>query len=135
MTTGRYAILKPELTPVLIKFSTVKPLMAGGDFRIYNKERKDLLENWKMTVVDAQEETHILRTSVNNLNMAVFAWQVLVCSKDPAIYTGRINIDVFQGGVPVKFSLPIESEFEEITPCKLRKPLATDGTLTFIVKT
>lgn len=135
MATGRYAVLRPDGGPVIIKFSTTTPLMAGGDFRVFNKEKKTLLDSWKMTIADNEEEAHSIKILNKDLNMAVMVWQVLVCSKDPAVDKGSVNIDVFQGGKQIKLSLPIESELEEITPCKMRKPLAIDGTLIFIVKT
>jgi hypothetical protein len=129
-----FCFIDPEGATVSVKMLMSNALMAGGDFKIFYKDSTKVLENWKMSGDSKNPDEKILRTKKFDLNKSKLAWNILTCSKDADIYTGVIEIKVYQGLEECKMNYPARQKIENIPPCKIKGAQETKGSLTFFIK-
>lgn len=129
-----YCFIDPEGASVSVRMEMSKALMAGGDFKIFYRETTKAIESWKLSGDFKNPDERILRTKRQDLNKSKLAWNILTCSTDPDIYTGFINIKVFQGPDECKMTYPAKQKIENIPPCKVKEMQSMNGSLTFFIK-
>lgn len=129
-----YCFIDPEGASVSVRMEMSKALMAGGDFKIFYRETTKAIESWKLSGDFKNPDERILRTKRQDLNKSKLAWNILTCSTDPEIYTGFINIKVFQGPEECKMTYPAKQKIQNIPPCKVKEMQSTKGSLTFFIK-
>jgi hypothetical protein len=129
-----FCFIDPEGASITVRMSVSRALMAGGDFKIFYRDTTKVLESWKMSGDDKNPDERILRTKKMDLNKSKLAWNILTCSKDADVFSGVLEIKVYQGRDECQITYPARQKVENIPPCKVKGVQEAKGSLTFFIK-
>lgn len=129
-----FCFIDPEGSSITVRMSISRALMAGGDFKIFYRDTTNVLESWKMSCDAKNPDERILRTKKLDLNKSKLVWNVLTCSSDSDVYTGVLEMKVYQGREECKMTYPSRQKVENIPPCKVKGVQEVSGSLTFFIK-
>ncbi len=131
---NRYCFVNPEGGSVAIDLFADTDLAAGGDFRVYNPAKDQVLDQVKLSAENGSHELKRLKIEPKFLNGAILVWKILLCSKNIKVYEGRVDIRVFQDGSSCKMTLPSAYSPGNIPPCSVNNPASLSGSLVFMAK-
>jgi len=132
-TSARYCIVDKDKGVGTVKFYVGGNLVSGADFKLYS-EYDVLIENWKMSADNDSFSMKIPETPLLKLHKAKLIWNVLCCSSNPRVFSGKIEISVIQEGKPCQMTTPAEWNLKNIPPCSVNVPDKFTSALTFIVR-
>lgn len=130
----RYCFIKNEPGLVEVKLEASTNMIVGAEFKLYKADTMEHFYTWKMASKDGKRESKILKTNPQELNKCTMVWHALICSLDPKVYEGKINIDIYLGQEKMKMNIPVEHTFDNIPPCKIKKSSSITSSLTFVLK-
>lgn len=131
---NRYCFVNPEGGTVAIDLHVDTDLAAGGDFKLYNSSRDQVLDQVKLSAENGSHELKRFKVEAKYLSGTVLVWKILLCSKNIKTYEGRIDIKVLQDGGACRFTLPATYKPENIPPCSINNPASISGSLVFMPK-
>lgn len=132
---SRICILDKDKGLLTLAFKVSKSLAAGAEFKLYKAKDQKNYAAWKMACKDNDSVTYILKKRPEELNRHILSWQILLCSLDPKIYEGIVDIIIMQQGKPCKINIPSSREFKNIPPCQIKRTDKCSESLMFIVRT
>ena len=74
--------------PVTIKLTMPDNIMCGGDFKVYDQSRNNVIEQFKMSANPGEFAIANISTWPRDLNKCFLAWTVLCCSNTASVYKG-----------------------------------------------
>lgn len=120
--------------PVTIKLTMPDNIMCGGDFKVYDQSRNNVIEQFKMSANPGEFAIANISTWPRDLNKCFLAWTVLCCSNTASVYKGVPRIEFRQMDNFCKLTFPLEWNMMNIPPCKLGSSESFSGSVMFIVK-
>lgn len=127
-------ILDPNRTPLSCTLEVETDMKAGADFKVIDPDTKEIIEHFKLDAVDHRSEVHKFKTKPITLNRKQLVWTILVCSRNPNNFRGKIEVDLSQYGLPVKLSSPTSWTISNIPACKHGEAQKLSGNVTFVLK-
>jgi hypothetical protein len=89
--------IAPAGVHAVVRLSANNALQTGASFAIYDSTGTKVIEQWTMSAGVAGYSDYTVGTPPAQLCGGSISWRVIVCSHDPTITTGTIDITVFQG--------------------------------------
>lgn len=133
-TSPKYCFLEPDLGQIVITLTADDEFIAGGDFKIFDSETKDVLEEWKLTADFGKPSIYKVKTKPEYLHKMKFIFNVLTCTKNANRYEGRVAIKILQKGKPCKTSNSTSYLLYNVPPCALKSAEDFQSSLFFIIK-
>lgn len=134
-TSNRICLFEKSEDHIVISVIADDFIVAGADFKLFDPESKDVIENWKLTVDYGKASNYSIKTPVSDLNKLSLAWNILCCSRDPKQFEGKVMIKILQKGKAIKLSIPANYKLSNIPPCALNSAEEFKGNLLFVLKT
>lgn len=132
---SRYCFVNLGGGTVAVDLYVDSDIVAGGDFKLYNSSKDQILEQLKISAENDTHELKRLRIEAKYLAGSILVWKVLFCSKNIKVFEGRIDIRIFQDGNACKMTLPAVYKPDNIPPCSVNNPASISGSLVFMPKT
>jgi hypothetical protein len=131
---SKFCILEKDKRPVSMLFRVDEHLRAGGDFKLFNPDTKEVLDHFKLSSEGGKTEPHIFKFELESLNKMCLAWNIVICTKNANNFKGNLDIDIMQMGLKAKTSDPIAWELENIPPCGIGNYEKITGSVFFVIK-
>ena len=112
-----YCIIAPDGGPVSVTLSANNMLAVGSEFAVWAADGTTRLEAWKLSPGAQGVETHRIGTAAAALRDHYLTWQLAVCSVQPAIDTGAVEVVLSQDGVSCPVTKDLRWTLEEIPQC------------------
>lgn len=132
---NRICIVNKDEGFISVNFSVSNELMAGAEFKLLNSNNLEEINTWKMASKNASKSIYTIKLTAENINRHILTWQALVCSLNPKVFIGEINVVITQKGHPCRINIPATKEFDNIAPCQLNRPDKATQSLMFVLKT
>lgn len=133
MSEAKYCILKEGQKPVTITLKVESDLNAGSDFKLFDPKTKEVIEQFKLNSNSSKPGVHKITTDITKLNGLKLNFMILICSKNPNNFKGKVSLLINQAAMPAKLTSPVSYLLQNIPPCSHGSTEKIQGSLFFVV--
>ncbi|MDC1067991.1 hypothetical protein OAQ99_02390 [Candidatus Kapabacteria bacterium] len=133
MSDQKYCILKQDKNPITITFKIDEDMQSGSDFKLFDPKTKTVIENFKISSSYEKPGVYKFTTKVDRLNGLKLNYMLVICSKNPNNFRGKVQLDILQAGLPVKLTAPLSYTLQNVPPCNFGNSEKIKGSLFFVV--
>lgn len=102
---------------VVVRLSANNALQTGATFGIWDPTGMKLIEQWTMSAGVAGYSDHTVGTPPDQLCDCSLTWRIIVCSHDPNITIGDVDVLVFQAAQPCLITPPAHYHLPNVPEC------------------
>jgi hypothetical protein len=128
----RFCFIKNKSDSIVLAIRADENIIAGADFKLYDIERKEVLEEWKATIDNANPFVHRFSTKAKDLEKTRLSWQVAYCSRKSNLFRGSIELIVKQADTVLRTTKPLSYSISNIPPCGYGESQNFNGSMIFI---
>jgi hypothetical protein len=129
-----YCLIKPNEGKIKVQLKVNNALLAGADFTIFDTEGNEL-HSFRMEIGQNGQAIHEINLpptlTLATLNGKIIKWAIHICSGNPAIDTGTVEIILFQDDTVCPITNPLKWDITGIPLCSSGNALTIQNGLIF----
>lgn len=133
MNIDRICLLDNSNENLKITISISKSLIGGGELRLLKNDQTEI-KSWKVALNENEKYERHININLKEINGCFLVWNFIICSKNPIVFNGSFQMDIYQGINPVKLTLPLDRNLKDIPPCAINKTINFTDALKFMIK-
>ncbi len=112
---------------LVVRLQANNVLQTGASFAVWDTS-KTALERWNASAGVAGYSDHTVGTPSDQLVGGYLTWRIIVCSHDPNIVSGAVDVIVFQDAASCAMAPPAHYDLSDVPACEAGKviPITDD---------
>lgn len=133
MISQRICLLDKSIKSFLIKLNITNSALCGIDFKLYDKNEY-LINEWRMGIDYKDSYLKEIPIDPEIISRSILIFDAQVCTKNVAVDTTILKIEIMQDFKLSKINLPLRYEINNIPPCNTSRTYELTDTLMFLIK-
>ena len=133
MISQRICLLDKSIKSFLIKLNITNSALCGIDFKLYDKNEY-LINEWRMGIDYKDSYLKEIKIDPGIISRSILIFDAQVCTKNVAVDTTILKIEIMQDFKLSKINLPLRYEINNIPPCNTLRTYELTDTLMFLIK-
>jgi hypothetical protein len=133
LISQRICLLDKSIKSFLIKLNITNSALCGIDFKLYDKNEY-LINEWRMGIDYKDSYLKEIKIDPEIITRSILIFDAQVCTKNVAVDTTILKIEIMQDFKLSKINLPLRYEINNIPPCNTSRTYELTDTLMFLIK-
>lgn len=128
----RICVFKKDNLPLVLELDIEEGLVVTVDFKLYSPNKKNIVENWKLTMYGGAKEKYQLKTSSMDLDKHFLVWQIVALSKDYDIAEGYVKFEIRQLDFTCITNKPLSWTMTQLMPVHTKMSQKKNDAMMFV---